>query len=94
MQSFHLFSAAVLFVNSHALAFIIEGCVFLQLQHNNVDMALEWLLSNPEEPTEDEPAQPAEAPAAEIAHSFPKAGEQEQASTSKGQASLSAPLSL
>ena len=48
-------------------------------------MALEWLLSNPEEPTEAEVPPAAEAPTAEIASSFPEATEQPQASSSRAQ---------
>lgn len=46
-------------------------------------MALEWLLSNPEEPTDAVAAQPVEAPAADIALSFPETADSEHASTSK-----------
>lgn len=57
----------------------------MQLQHNNVDMALEWLLSNPEEPSEAITEAPAAPPATEIAQSFPDMPEQPEASDSKPQ---------
>ena len=59
----------------------------MQLQHNNVGMAVDWLLNNPEEPPEAAPPPPSDAPTAEIAKSFPDADEQPQASSSKHQAS-------
>ena len=69
----------------------------LQLQHNNVDMALEWLLSNPEEPPEpmSEAAPTASPkPEVEIAQSFPAETNQPEASNSKSQVLFEYPTTL